>query len=188
MALYKNPARPEIKFGVWDAYGSPADLNRTRNSRFSVGHSVWPKYTTSGYYNSITSDPAELAECLSGHRRQWGGLNLLNYRRKLLQLSEVMTGYVITDIRVLSETGYSRFELMFERGGSLILRSNRWNYYRNSGQLELPTTEGPWTIKRWLKTNKTVRFTDGSSLVMTAYGRLNIEEAPDWFWDEWFED
>ncbi len=47
-------------------------------------------------------------------------------------------------------------------------------------------SEGEWpkVVKRWLKTGKTIRFEDGTSVILTGYGRMQIEEAPDWLLNE----
>lgn len=179
MPTLQIPARPEVKFGVWDRNGNPVNQQNGRGG--NVGFRIWPTYRGfNGIYRNRQEIPERHLEIEVAVYEQ----NLPSFMLKAIDIHEFLNGKQISSIRFLEGGGYPTLIITIEgKEGEIRLRGNRWNYSYHTA-VTLPDSEGPWTVKRWLKTGKVIRLTDGKGINLTFYGRLRLQSIPDWFMNE----
>jgi len=165
------PPPPEIVFGVWDRFGR---LITTDNHAVAVaGYKINPSYTT--YGRGVYATREEIPPTYFTHEESRYRAARRSMMIKQLDLQTLFDGRVITSVNV--QSGYSSDIRIMTSGEEIVLRPTRRDWYNHNG-LEMEG-EFPKTVKRWLKSGKIVRCTDGTSLEFRVTGRLKIESVPD---------
>jgi hypothetical protein len=172
------PAQPEIVFGVWDRWGRPATAD---TFSAQVGYKVEPAY--GGYGRYVRPSREEVQRYFDSELRHYP-VHRQRHMIGQLELHTFLQGRTLTHIRPIN--GYnSGFEIGVEGGPeNVLLQANRYSYRNPVVEVEGPF---PKTVKRWLKTGKTIRFEDGTSAILTCNGRLKIQTIPEWLLEELFQ-
>jgi len=180
MPTFEVPKQPEIVFGVWDRHGQQVTARTTSSA--TVGFKIEPSYAG---YRSIYKTIQEVPEYAL--RREIETYNTTKKRLMLqaIDISSFLNGKTIQTIEII-DSGYPTLDIALAEGPGVIrLRGNRWNYAPVRTQVP-PPENGPMVVKRWLKTGKTIRLTNGLSIELSFYGRLKLQNVPDWFLKEMF--
>ncbi len=173
------PAKPELKFGVFNRYGREASPHDGEYAAAGtrVGWKVAPFYGYGG--GNIVQPEREAAErLLPGATEAWQQ-RVLSHKRAIITMQEVLVDRFIQRIDVIRGWGPAFY---FMDDTHVMLERTR-GY--STPTLDGPT-QGPFIIKRILADHRTFRLEDGRSLIFSNKLKMRESSIPQWILDQVF--